>query len=99
MEMLHLSRGLADTNRNNRPRYAFVRTNNVLTRERVISQYGEEFKNANSYNTDRTPVEHALYDIVDNIEGGEQVLAYCVRYTPAVLIVGALNAQEEGTAR
>jgi hypothetical protein len=87
--MLHLSRGLAETNHNNRPRYGFVR--NVLP-ARLTDKYGEL---VDPYDPSRTPVEHALYDIVDNIEGGEQVLAYCVRYTPAVLIVGALNAQEE----
>ena len=36
--MLHLSRGLAETNHNNRPRYGFVR--NVLP-ARLTDKYGE----------------------------------------------------------
>jgi hypothetical protein len=39
--------------------------------------------------------DHALYDIVDNGEGSERVLARLVRYDAAMLIVGALNAVEE----
>lgn len=34
---------------------------------------------------------HALYDIVDNSVGSEQVLAYAVRREPAVKILEALN--------
>jgi len=38
---------------------------------------------------------YALYDIVDNLAGAEQVLAYRVRREPALDIVGALNEREE----
>jgi hypothetical protein len=37
----------------------------------------------------------ALYDIVDNGRGAEEVMAYCVRYKPAVDIVDALNEREK----
>jgi hypothetical protein len=40
---------------------------------------------------DRSHWDHALYDIVDNGMGSEEVLAYGVRFEPARLITEALN--------
>ena len=38
---------------------------------------------------------HASYDIVDNAQGSERVMAYNVRLEPAVDIVDALNEREK----
>lgn len=64
---------------NTRPRFAMVR--NVPYEKYAYSG--------------RPNVEHALYDIVDNGDGSERVLAYGVRHDPACEIIGALNVQEE----
>src|SRR6187399_3785772 len=51
-------------------------------------------RNLNKYATtepDRTRLEHAAYDIVDNHTGHERVLARNVRYDEAKEIVKALN--------
>lgn len=67
----------------NTARYAFVRC--------------PHWREQNPREETRTPLHHALYDIVDNGEGTEQVLAYGVRYNAASLIVSALNAVEEAS--
>lgn len=38
---------------------------------------------------------HAVYDVVDNSQGAEIVLAHSVKLKPAQLIVAALNAYAE----
>lgn len=73
--------------------HAFVhpsrRGNHIRPRYAFVRNPNRELHN-DSYN-----LCWALYDIVDNSEGHERVMAYHVRFNEATEIVSALNAVEE----